>query len=40
MINGFDKIIDYGFDENTVRYGIKYGDDRVVFMATCLCLQR
>ena len=32
MINGFDKIIDYGFDENTVRYGIKYGDDRVVFI--------
>lgn len=32
MTNGFDKIIDYGFDENVVRYGIKYGGDRVVFI--------
>ena len=32
MTNDFDKIIDYGFDENAVRYGIKYGGDRVVFI--------
>ena len=30
--NDFDKIVEYGFDENAVRYGIVYGGNRIVFI--------
>ena len=32
MANGFDKEIDYGYDSVAVRYGIKYGNEKLVFV--------
>lgn len=32
MLNGFDKTIDYGYDSAAVRYGIKYGSGKIVFV--------